>query len=131
MDDHEFNQKPDAPIRLEVTRRTVIETGATGLLLTTLPRAVYAAGLADADEPPSPPVKIALQINGHPYSLALDPRTTLLDALLNVALNATHIPTPRKAMINTAIAVEITPSPRSSRRRRPPAREVFTVAPLR
>src|SRR5271155_3594168 len=66
---------------VEVTRRTVIETGATGLLLTTLPRAVFAAGLSDADEPPSPPVKIALQINGHPYSLTLDPRTTLLDAL--------------------------------------------------
>jgi xanthine dehydrogenase YagT iron-sulfur-binding subunit len=66
---------------IEVSRRTVIETGATALLLTTLPRAVYAAGPADADEPPSPPVKIELQINGHAYSLTLDPRTTLLDAL--------------------------------------------------
>jgi xanthine dehydrogenase YagT iron-sulfur-binding subunit len=63
--------------KIEVTRRTVIETGTTALLLTTLPRATYAAGL---DNQP-PPVKVALQINGHPHSLMLDPRTTLLDAL--------------------------------------------------
>jgi xanthine dehydrogenase YagT iron-sulfur-binding subunit len=66
---------------IEVTRRTVIETGTTALLLTTLPRAAFAAGTADDDQPPLLLVKVELQINGHPYSLALDPRTTLLDAL--------------------------------------------------
>jgi xanthine dehydrogenase YagT iron-sulfur-binding subunit len=66
---------------IAVTRRTVIETGTTALLLTTLPRAALAAGPADDDEPPSLPVKVELQINGHPHSLTLDPRTTLLDAL--------------------------------------------------
>jgi xanthine dehydrogenase YagT iron-sulfur-binding subunit len=66
---------------IEVTRRTVIETGATALLLTALPRAVLAAGPLDNNEPLPPPVNVELQINGHRYSLTLDPRTTLLDAL--------------------------------------------------
>jgi xanthine dehydrogenase YagT iron-sulfur-binding subunit len=78
MDEQESNTELST---IEVTRRTVIETGTTALLLTTLPRAAYAAGPADVDEPPAPPVKLELQINGHPHSLTLDPRTTLLDAL--------------------------------------------------
>jgi xanthine dehydrogenase YagT iron-sulfur-binding subunit len=78
MDEHESNTEPGT---IEVTRRTVIETGTTALLLTTLPRAALAAGPADGDEPPPPPVKVELQINGQPHSLTLDPRTTLLDAL--------------------------------------------------
>jgi xanthine dehydrogenase YagT iron-sulfur-binding subunit len=78
MDEHESNTEPNT---FEVTRRTVIETGATALLLTTLPRAAFAAGPVGDDEPPPPPVKVELQINGHLHSLTLDPRTTLLDAL--------------------------------------------------
>src|ERR1700709_2727014 len=66
---------------MEITRRTVIETGTTALLLTTLPRAALAAGPADDSGPPPPPVTVELQINGHHHSLTLDPRTTLLDAL--------------------------------------------------
>jgi xanthine dehydrogenase YagT iron-sulfur-binding subunit len=71
----------DEPITTEITRRTVIETGTNALLLTTLPRAALGAGPLDQTEPPQPPVTVALQINGHSHSLALDPRTTLLDAL--------------------------------------------------
>ena len=71
----------DEPITPEITRRTVIETGTTALLLTTLPRAALGADpLVDA-EPPPPPVMAELQINGRSHSLTLDPRTTLLDAL--------------------------------------------------
>jgi xanthine dehydrogenase YagT iron-sulfur-binding subunit len=81
MDEHESNAEPDTPGTVEVTRRTVIETGTTALLLTTLPRVALAAGPVDDSEPPPPPVEVELQINGHPYSLTLDPRTTLLDAL--------------------------------------------------
>jgi xanthine dehydrogenase YagT iron-sulfur-binding subunit len=77
MDDHESNRDPDARNRFEVTRRTVIETGTTALLLTALPRASVATG----SEPPPPLVSVALEINGRPHSLTLDPRTTLLDAL--------------------------------------------------
>jgi len=76
--------KPESIIGLdtvEVTRRTVIETGTSALLLTALPRAAFAAGPADDGEPAAAPVKVELQINGQPHSLALDPRTTLLDAL--------------------------------------------------
>ena len=66
---------------IEVTRRTVIETGTSALLLTALPRAAFAAGPADYGEPSPAPVKVELQINGQPHALVLDPRTTLLDAL--------------------------------------------------
>jgi xanthine dehydrogenase YagT iron-sulfur-binding subunit len=66
---------------IEVTRRTVIETGTTALLLTTLPRAALAAGPVDDNEPSPPPVTVELRINDHAHSLTLDPRTTLLDAL--------------------------------------------------
>jgi xanthine dehydrogenase YagT iron-sulfur-binding subunit len=66
--------------QIELTRRTVVETGSTALLLAGLPRAALAAGLADAD-PSTPSPTVELNINGHPYVLNLDPRTTLLDAL--------------------------------------------------
>jgi xanthine dehydrogenase YagT iron-sulfur-binding subunit len=81
MDEHESNTGPDTPNTFEVTRRTVIETGTTALLLTTLPRAALAAGPVEGNEPPPPPVNVELRINGRPHSLTLDPRTTLLDAL--------------------------------------------------
>ena len=81
MDDHESNREPDAPIRFEVTRRTVVETGTTALLLTALPHVAVAAGSVDNKEPPPPSVSVTLQINGRSHSLTLDPRTTLLDAL--------------------------------------------------
>ena len=80
MDEHESNAEPDAPNTV-VTRRTVIEAGTTALVLTTLPRAAFAAGPVDDNEPPPPPMKVELQINGHLHSLTLDSRTTLLDAL--------------------------------------------------
>jgi len=81
MDEHESNTGPDTPNTFEVTRRTVIETGTTALLLTTLPRAAFAAGPVEGNEPPLPPVNVELRINGRLHSLPLDPRTTLLDAL--------------------------------------------------
>src|SRR3981081_2478981 len=66
---------------MEITRRTVIETGTTALLLTTLPRAALAAGPSDDSGPPPPPPTVEIQINGRSHVLTLDPRTTLLDAL--------------------------------------------------
>jgi xanthine dehydrogenase YagT iron-sulfur-binding subunit len=80
MDDYDSHKEPNTPDTLEITRRTLIETGTTALILTTLPRAAFAAGTTD-DNQPSPTVKVELQVNGHPYSLTLDPRTTLLDVL--------------------------------------------------
>jgi xanthine dehydrogenase YagT iron-sulfur-binding subunit len=80
MDEHESHKELDEST-FGITRRTVIETGTAALLLTTLPRAVFAAGPADDDEPPPTPLKVELQINGQAHSLTLDPRTTLLDAL--------------------------------------------------
>lgn len=78
MDEQKSNPELTA---VEITRRTVIETGTTALLLTALPNASLAAGPFDDNGPPPPPVTVELQINGHPHSLTLDPRTTLLDAL--------------------------------------------------
>jgi len=66
---------------IEVTRRAVIETGTTALLLTTLPRSALAAGPVDGHEPSPAPVNVELRINGRSHSLTLDSRTTLLDAL--------------------------------------------------
>jgi xanthine dehydrogenase YagT iron-sulfur-binding subunit len=69
------------PITIEITRRTVIETGTTALLLTALPRAAVAAGPFDDSGTPLPSATVELQINGHSHTLTLDPRTTLLDTL--------------------------------------------------
>jgi len=71
----------DEPITTEISRRTVIESGTTALLLTTLPRAALGAGPLEDAGPPLPSVTMELQINGSSHSLTLDPRTTLLDAL--------------------------------------------------
>jgi xanthine dehydrogenase YagT iron-sulfur-binding subunit len=74
MDENEINTT-------EISRRTVIETGTTALLLAALPRAALAADAADDNGPPPPAATVELQINGRSRSLTLDPRTTLLDAL--------------------------------------------------
>ena len=50
-------------INIEITRRTVIETGTTALLLTALPRAALAAGASDEAGPPRPPATVELRIN--------------------------------------------------------------------
>ena len=62
-----------------ITRRTVLESGSAtaALLLGGFPRIGLAA---ETEEAPSP-IGVELQVNGHLYSLTLDPRTTLLDAL--------------------------------------------------
>ena len=78
MDEHESKTDPNT---FEITRRTVIETGTTALLLTALPRGAVAAGAVEDNGPPPPPAKVELRINGRSHSLTLDPRTTLLDAL--------------------------------------------------
>src|SRR6266436_3950150 len=78
MDENESNAEHHA---FDVTRRTVIETGTTALLLSTLPRGALAAGAVDDNGPPPPPAKVELQINANLHSLTMDPRTTLLDAL--------------------------------------------------
>jgi xanthine dehydrogenase YagT iron-sulfur-binding subunit len=68
------------PFQIEITRRTVIETGTTALLLTGLPHAALANGVSGGDPPPAL-ATVELQINGSSHVLNLDPRTTLLDAL--------------------------------------------------
>jgi xanthine dehydrogenase YagT iron-sulfur-binding subunit len=78
MDEHESDTGSNA---IEVTRRTVIETGTTALLLATLPRSALATDPVDDNEAPPSLVKVELEINGHPHSLTLDSRTTLLDTL--------------------------------------------------
>ena len=81
MDEEDPNACRNEQGGFEVTRRTVVETGTTALLLSALPGAVLAAGPAGSDEPFASAVQVELRINGHLHSLMLDPRTTLLDAL--------------------------------------------------
>jgi xanthine dehydrogenase YagT iron-sulfur-binding subunit len=66
--------------QIEVTRRTVVETGTTALLLAGLPRVALATGSVDADSS-TPSATVELNINGRSHVLNLDPRTTLLDTL--------------------------------------------------
>jgi xanthine dehydrogenase YagT iron-sulfur-binding subunit len=67
--------------RLLYTRRAVLETAtATAALCTALPQVALGADPIDAETAPAL-VTVDLQVNGRPYALRLDPRTTLLDAL--------------------------------------------------
>jgi xanthine dehydrogenase YagT iron-sulfur-binding subunit len=74
--------KQETDTRLHVTRRAVLEAGtaAAALSLIGRPQLALGAGLPDAETLP-PPMTIGLRINGRPHALAVDPRTTLLDAL--------------------------------------------------
>ena len=54
MDEDVSDTTSDATGAFEVTRRTVVETGATALFLTTLPRGALAAGPFDDNGPPPP-----------------------------------------------------------------------------
>ena len=81
MDEQDPNTAPDEQRTFEVTRRMVVETGTTALLLTALPRAAFAASTVDDDATLPPAASVELRINGHLHSLTLDSRTTLLDAL--------------------------------------------------
>jgi xanthine dehydrogenase YagT iron-sulfur-binding subunit len=67
---------------LYLTRRTVLETGATAAAVSFIghPQFALAAGLSGIETSPGP-VTVEFQINGRALGLTLDPRTTLLDAL--------------------------------------------------
>jgi xanthine dehydrogenase YagT iron-sulfur-binding subunit len=70
----------DKLLRVEVTRRTVIESGTAAVLLYNLSHSADAAS-PPTNESASLPVPVELHVNGQPHTLQLDPRTTLLDAL--------------------------------------------------
>ena len=72
--------EPERGCHLPITRRE--------LLLASASSAAMAAGGATAAEPSTPPARegvphaqVTLSVNGHPHTLDLDTRTTLLDAL--------------------------------------------------
>jgi len=67
----------------DVTRRELLAvTAATGALAggEFMPAAIPSAAAQDGVAPPAP-ITVVLRINGTEHRLALDPRTTLLDAL--------------------------------------------------
>ena len=68
--------------RFRVRRREVLTAGtaAAALCFTGLPVVAQESGRPDAETAPGL-VTVELQVNGQPYVLSLDPRTTLLDAL--------------------------------------------------
>ena len=63
------------PFDLDLSRRGVLAAGAV--------TAAAAAVPAEAQTPQTPPTsaRVSLKVNGRPYTLELDTRTTLLDAL--------------------------------------------------
>ena len=80
----------DKPPKTGPTRRTVLESGAAAgfLLATGLPaksQQLPVATSTSSDVEPSAvePIATTLNINSRGYSIGLDPRTTLLDALRN------------------------------------------------
>ncbi len=68
--------------RHHVSRRTVLEAGAAAAAVSFVghPQFALGADTPDAAAPPAP-VNVGLQINGRHHALAVDTRTTLLDAL--------------------------------------------------
>ena len=67
----------------DVTRRELLAvTAASGALVggQLMPGAMSPAAAQDAAAPPAP-INVVLRVNGTEHRLALDPRTTLLDAL--------------------------------------------------
>lgn len=81
MDEQDTDAALNDPPVFEVTRRTIIETGSTALLLAALPRAAFAAVTVEDEATLPPATSVELRINGHLHSLTLDSRTTLLDAM--------------------------------------------------
>ena len=67
-------------LRLEITRREALETGAAVLALTSAPALALAAAPVDPATPETR-IAVALLVNGQRHEMILDPRTTLLDAL--------------------------------------------------
>jgi xanthine dehydrogenase YagT iron-sulfur-binding subunit len=66
----------------QVTRRTVLEAGGAAVALSLIDHSQLALGAEfSSAETPSDPVTVGLKVNGHPRTLTLDTRTTLLDAL--------------------------------------------------
>jgi xanthine dehydrogenase YagT iron-sulfur-binding subunit len=63
----------------DISRRGVLISGAASVAVTVAPPAIAAPGPAQATPPPMHDV--AFKVNGKPQQLALDTRTTLLDAL--------------------------------------------------
>jgi xanthine dehydrogenase YagT iron-sulfur-binding subunit len=71
----------DLDAYLNVTRRTVLEGGATAAVsFLGHPQFARAAGLSEPDTSLGA-MTVEFQINGRPHTLTIDPRTTLLDAL--------------------------------------------------
>src|SRR6266567_566210 len=70
-------------ISFDVTRRELLAvTAATGAVAggQLMPGTIPPAAAQDGVAPPAP-INVALRVNGTEHRLALDPRTTLLDAL--------------------------------------------------
>jgi xanthine dehydrogenase YagT iron-sulfur-binding subunit len=82
--DGESPRAPARPIGGGVSRRSVLTGSASIMAAAPLASALGASAAAAAAEPaadPRSPVTLTLRINGHDHRLAMDVRTTLLDAL--------------------------------------------------
>jgi xanthine dehydrogenase YagT iron-sulfur-binding subunit len=83
-----MHKNPDT--HLQVTRRTILETGTAAAAASFIGCPQLALGAESPDAAPPGPVTVDLQVNGHLHALTIDPRTTLLDALReHLALSGT------------------------------------------
>jgi xanthine dehydrogenase YagT iron-sulfur-binding subunit len=80
-----MNQNTEDPTKdtsFHVTRRTVLEAGTVATAVSFVGHSQPALGAASpAAEPPPAPVTVGFQVNGRRWTVTLDLRTTLLDAL--------------------------------------------------
>ena len=75
-----MDENSDTGFRVRRREVLIAGTAAAALCFTGLPVVAQESGRPDAETAPGL-VTVELQVNGQPYVLSLDPRTTLLDAL--------------------------------------------------
>lgn len=73
----------DLPFPTGMQRRDLLKAGAAGAALAGAPNVANASAPGDSEADPPQTVQVILEVNGRSNSLALDSRTTLLDALRN------------------------------------------------
>ena len=77
-----MSDKPSSPTLSGFNRRTFMATAAgTALAVPLTARAAGTAATSSMPQDPTLPVEVILKVNGQGKSLALDARTTMLDAL--------------------------------------------------
>ena len=82
MQDEEPSSQPGGmPLRRRELLKASVATGGAVAVVPLLSAAASGAAASTGSEPSGAPIAVVLRVNGAEHRLALDPRTTLLDAL--------------------------------------------------